>query len=177
MNSSRLIVFRLNPLYQQSYRILARRLTTRNLESLKIENQSYFPRKNCYRLLSVYTPLFSQNEQTNSMPISERIEKMVKNKKIVIFMKGVPDQPMCGFSNAVVQVLRMHGVEDYDSHNVLEDEELRQGIKEFSDWPTIPQVYFEGDFIGGCDILLQMHQSGDLVDELEKLGIKSALVK
>ncbi|XP_071805506.1 glutaredoxin-related protein 5, mitochondrial-like [Asterias amurensis] len=106
----------------------------------------------------------------------ENLDRLVKNEKVVVFMKGVPEQPMCGFSNAVVQILRMHGVEKYDSHNVLDDEELRQGIKEYSDWPTIPQIYFNGEFVGGCDIMLQMHQSGDLVEELQKLGIHSALV-
>ena len=69
----------------------------------------------------------------------------------------------------------MHDV-SFSSHNVLADEELRQGVKDFSNWPTIPQVYFEGEFIGGCDILLQMHQSGELCEELEKIGIKSALL-
>ena len=69
----------------------------------------------------------------------------------------------------------MHDV-TFASHNVLADEDLRQGIKDFSNWPTIPQVYFEGEFIGGCDILLQMHQSGELIEELEKIGIKSALL-
>ena len=69
----------------------------------------------------------------------------------------------------------MHDVK-FESHNVLADEDIRQGIKEFSNWPTIPQVFFEGEFIGGCDILLQMHQSGELVEELDKIGIKSALL-
>lgn len=119
----------------------------------------------------------ASNDVPDEIPIAERIEKLLKNKKVVIFMKGIPSDPMCGFSNAVVQVLRMHGVEDYDAHNVLDDEALRQGIKEFSDWPTIPQIYFNGEFIGGCDILLQMHQNGELIDEMEKIGIKSALVK
>lgn len=101
---------------------------------------------------------------------------MVKKDKVVVFMKGTPAQPMCGFSNAVVQILRMHGVEEYASYNVLEDQDLRQGVKTFSNWPTIPQVYFNGEFVGGCDILLQMHQNGDLVEELQKLGICSALM-
>lgn len=134
-----------------------------------------------------------------------RIAKMVSNNKVVVFMKGVPAEPRCGFSNAVVQILRMHGV-DYDAHDVLIDEKLRQGsghsffqnkryclsellsmliiilfsslsgIKDFSNWPTIPQVYINGEFVGGCDILLQMHQSGDLIDELKKAGISSALL-
>jgi len=118
--------------------------------------------------------------QFSSAPIDtgspEHIKKLVDNAPVVLFMKGVPEQPMCGFSNAVVQIMRMHGV-TYDSHNVLDDDLLRAGIKEFSDWPTIPQVYFEGEFVGGCDILLQMHQSGDLIDELKSIGIKSALLE
>ncbi|XP_066532392.1 glutaredoxin-related protein 5, mitochondrial [Hoplias malabaricus] len=106
----------------------------------------------------------------------QKLEELVKQRKVVVFMKGTPEQPLCGFSNAVVQILRMHGVEDYSAHNVLEDQELRQGVKAFSNWPTIPQVFFNGEFVGGCDILLQMHQSGDLVEELQKLGIRSALL-
>ncbi|KAJ8270043.1 hypothetical protein GJAV_G00109730 [Gymnothorax javanicus] len=102
--------------------------------------------------------------------------EMVKKDKVVVFMKGTPAQPMCGFSNAVVQILRMHGVDDYGAYNVLEDQELREGVKAFSNWPTIPQVFFNGEFVGGCDILLQMHQNGDLVEELNKLGIRSALL-
>ncbi|KAF7661233.1 hypothetical protein LDENG_00266460 [Lucifuga dentata] len=101
---------------------------------------------------------------------------MVKKDKVVVFMKGTPAEPMCGFSNAVVQILRMHGVENYTAYNVLEDQDLRQGVKAFSNWPTIPQVYFNGEFVGGCDILLQMHQNGDLVEEFKKLGIQSALM-
>ena len=107
----------------------------------------------------------------------EELQKTVKNDKVVVFMKGVPEQPMCGFSNAVVQILRMHGVDKFSSYNVLEDEELRQRIKDFSHWPTIPQVYMDGEFVGGCDILLQMHREGDLIEELKKIGIKSALLE
>ncbi|XP_072030395.1 glutaredoxin-related protein 5, mitochondrial-like [Amphiura filiformis] len=106
----------------------------------------------------------------------EHIDKLVKNDKVVLFMKGVPDQPQCGFSNGMVQILRMHGVEKFDSHNVLEDEDLRQGIKDYSNWPTIPQLYLDGEFIGGMDIVLQMHQKGELIDELKKIGIRSALL-
>ncbi|KAH8275988.1 hypothetical protein KR018_000493 [Drosophila ironensis] len=123
------------------------------------------------------------------------LEKLVRTNKVVIFMKGNPQQPRCGFSNAVVQILRMHGVQ-YDAHDVLQDEALRQGecfpgkllhfphliadfagVKDFTDWPTIPQVFIDGEFVGGCDILLQMHQSGDLIEELKKVGIVSELLK
>ncbi|KAJ8356477.1 hypothetical protein SKAU_G00192710 [Synaphobranchus kaupii] len=101
---------------------------------------------------------------------------IVKKDKVVVFMKGTPAKPMCGFSNAVVQILRMHGVDQYGAYNVLDDQDLRNGVKAFSNWPTIPQVFFNGEFVGGCDILLQMHQNGDLVEELHKLGIRSALL-
>ncbi|XP_073946287.1 glutaredoxin 5 [Choristoneura fumiferana] len=107
--------------------------------------------------------------------INEKIEKIVKDNKVVVFMKGVPDAPRCGFSNAVVQIMRMHAV-PYESHDVLANEDIRQGIKDYSNWPTIPQVFINGEFVGGCDIMLQMHQSGELVEELKKVGIKSALL-
>ncbi|XP_012868658.1 PREDICTED: glutaredoxin-related protein 5, mitochondrial, partial [Dipodomys ordii] len=105
-----------------------------------------------------------------------RLDGLVKKDKVVVFLKGTPERPQCGFSNAVVQILRLHGVRDYAAYNVLDDPELRQGIKDYSNWPTIPQVYLNGEFVGGCDILLQMHQNGDLVEELKKLGIRSALL-
>ncbi|XP_072931312.1 uncharacterized monothiol glutaredoxin ycf64-like [Epargyreus clarus] len=107
--------------------------------------------------------------------INEKIDKIVKDNKVVVFMKGIPDAPRCGFSNAVVQIMRMHAV-PYESYDVLADENLRQGIKDYSNWPTIPQVFINGEFVGGCDIMLQMHQSGELVEELKKVGIKSALL-
>ncbi|KAK2580330.1 hypothetical protein KPH14_001228 [Odynerus spinipes] len=106
----------------------------------------------------------------------DEIGSLVNKNKVVVFMKGVPEEPRCGFSNAVVQVLRMHGV-TYDAYDVLKDEELRQGIKDFSKWPTIPQVYINGDFVGGCDILIEMHRNGELIEELKKAGIKSALLE
>lgn len=106
----------------------------------------------------------------------EHIDGLVKSgQKVVVFMKGTPDAPRCGFSNAVVQILKMHGVDNFDAYNVLEDEQLRQGIKEYSNWPTVPQIYVNGEFIGGCDIMIELHQKGDLVEELKKAGITSAL--
>ncbi|KAI8138053.1 thioredoxin-like protein [Fennellomyces sp. T-0311] len=105
--------------------------------------------------------------------LRSQLDKDVKSKDIVLFMKGTPDQPMCGFSRAAVQIMQVQGV-DFDkvqTFNVLADDELRQGIKEYSEWPTIPQVYIKGEFVGGCDILLNMHQSGDLEDLLIKEGI------
>ncbi|XP_051160132.1 glutaredoxin-related protein 5, mitochondrial [Leptopilina boulardi] len=103
------------------------------------------------------------------------IENIIKSNKVVVFMKGIPEAPKCGFSNAVVQILRMHGVK-YNAHDVLQDEDLRQEIKTFSNWPTIPQVFINGEFVGGCDILLQMHQNGELIEQLKKVGITSELL-
>ncbi|XP_041365457.1 glutaredoxin-related protein 5, mitochondrial-like [Gigantopelta aegis] len=125
-------------------------------------------RSNCGRLLSA---TFSASAGTK-----DHINNLVKGKKIVIFMKGTPENPRCGFSKAVVQILNFHGVQEFDAYNVLEDEDLRQGIKEYSKWPTIPQVYMNGEFIGGCDILLDMHKNGELVEELKTVGIRSALL-
>ena len=107
---------------------------------------------------------------------NEKFDEVVKKDKVVVFIKGVPEQPMCGFSNAVVQILKMHGVDGFGSYNVLDDEELRQRVKEYSSWPTIPQVYVGGEFLGGCDIMLQLHQNGELIEELQKVGIRSLLL-
>ncbi|TFY78559.1 hypothetical protein EWM64_g5452 [Hericium alpestre] len=102
-----------------------------------------------------------------------QIQKAVESSPLVVFMKGTPDLPECGFSRAVIQVLDLHGVppEKMQTYNVLEDSELRSGIKEFSEWPTVPQVYVNSEFVGGCDILLGLHQSGELEDLLQKNNI------
>ncbi|TDL23731.1 glutaredoxin [Rickenella mellea] len=99
-----------------------------------------------------------------------QIQKAVTAHPLVVFMKGNPKTPQCGFSRAVVQILDLHQVppEKMKTYDVLEDQELRSGIKEFSEWPTIPQVYVAGEFVGGCDIVLKMHQSGELEELLEK---------
>ncbi|XP_071441513.1 glutaredoxin-related protein 5, mitochondrial [Hetaerina americana] len=127
------------------------------------------------KLTAVSRSLIYQAFYSTDYSKKENIDDLVKKSKVVVFMKGVPEQPQCGFSNVVVQIFRMHGV-DYDAHDVLKDESLRQGIKGFSNWPTIPQVFIGGEFVGGSDIMLQMHQSGDLIEELKKVGIKSALL-
>ncbi|CEP16161.1 hypothetical protein [Parasitella parasitica] len=109
-----------------------------------------------------------------STEMKARLDKDIKSNDIVLFLKGTPDAPMCGFSRATVQIMQVQGV-DFDTKvnafNVLEDAELREAIKEYSEWPTIPQIYVKGDFVGGCDILLNMHQSGDLEDLLVKNDI------
>ncbi|KAF8924434.1 thioredoxin-like protein [Dissophora ornata] len=102
------------------------------------------------------------------------IEDAIAQNKLVVFMKGTPDAPQCGFSRAVMQILTVQGVDmqnSLKSFNILADEELRSGIKEYSSWPTIPQVYINGEFVGGCDIMLNMHQSGDLESLLVKEGL------
>ncbi|KAK4684877.1 monothiol glutaredoxin, partial [Tremellales sp. Uapishka_1] len=102
------------------------------------------------------------------------IDDAVHSNPLVVFMKGTPEAPQCGFSRAVCQILDVQGVprEKLKSFNCLEDQELREGIKEYSEWPTIPQVYVKGEFVGGCDIVLSMHQSG----ELEQLLVKEGLI-
>lgn len=123
----------------------------------------------------VATKLRSFSEQ-KAQWTNERFDEVVKKDKVVVFMKGIPEQPMCGFSNVVIQILGMHGVDVYGNYNVLEDEGLRQGVKEYSSWPTVPQVYIGGEFLGGCDIMMQMHQNGELIEELQKVGIRSLLL-
>lgn len=103
--------------------------------------------------------------------IQDAIKQEVSTNDVVLFMKGTPQMPMCGFSSQVVQILDYLGV-DYKGVNVLADEEIRQGIKEFSNWPTIPQLYVKGEFVGGCDIVREMFQSGELVSHLEGQGVK-----
>ncbi|MFN5382281.1 MAG: Grx4 family monothiol glutaredoxin [Alphaproteobacteria bacterium] len=105
-----------------------------------------------------------------SNPIFERIESDLTGNDIVLYMKGTKDMPMCGFSGAVVMILTKLGVEFKDI-NILEDEELRQGIKEYTSWPTIPQLYVKKEFIGGCDIVKEMFLSGELIQLLSKYNI------
>ena len=102
--------------------------------------------------------------------IQSNIKNIVENNDVVLFMKGTKEQPQCGFSNAVVNTLSFMNVE-YKDVNVLETDELREGIKEFTDWPTIPQLYVKGEFIGGCDIVLEMHKSGALTQLLKSKDI------
>ncbi|KAI9900978.1 hypothetical protein N3K66_005240 [Trichothecium roseum] len=98
------------------------------------------------------------------------IDKAVGSAPVVLFMKGTPETPACGFSRAVIQILGLQGVDPnrFAAFNVLEDPELRSGIKEYADWPTIPQLYVNGEFVGGCDILVSMHQNGDLAKMFEE---------
>lgn len=106
-------------------------------------------------------------------PVFVTIENEIKNNDIVLFMKGNAQFPQCGFSSAVVQVLDYLGVE-YKDINVLESGEMREGIKEFTNWPTIPQLYVKGEFVGGCDIVREMFQSGELKELFEEKGLIKA---
>lgn len=99
-------------------------------------------------------------------PTAERIQKTITDNRIVLFMKGTPTFPMCGFSAATVEVLNEIGV-PFESVDVLSDPDVREGIKRFSDWPTIPQVYVKGEFVGGCDIIREMHATGELAPLLK----------
>ena len=99
------------------------------------------------------------------MEINDKIESLIKDNEVCLFMKGTPDAPQCGFSMAVTNVLKHLNV-NFKGINVLEDEDLRQGIKEFSDWPTIPQLYVKKEFIGGCDIVKEMFDKGELKELL-----------
>ena len=105
-----------------------------------------------------------------NMSIEQFIDNEVKSNDVVLFMKGTPQFPQCGFSGQVVQILDYIGV-DYKSVNVLADSEIRQGIKEYSSWPTIPQLYVKGEFVGGCDIVREMFQAGELQGLLKDKGV------
>ena len=100
----------------------------------------------------------------------EKISNLISSDDVVLFMKGTPDFPQCGFSANVISILNYFGVK-FTSFNVLEDNELREGIKEFSDWPTIPQIYIKKEFIGGCDILREMAESGEIIELFKKKNL------
>jgi len=105
------------------------------------------------------------DQQTNDL-----IKKEIENNEICLFMKGTPDAPQCGFSMAVTNMLKILEI-NFKGINVLENEYLRQGIKEYSDWPTIPQLYIKKEFVGGCDIVKEMYENGELIKLLENKGI------
>jgi monothiol glutaredoxin len=109
-------------------------------------------------------------ERRSTMGIEQFIDNEVKSNDVVLFMKGTPQFPMCGFSGQVVQILDHLGV-SYKGLNVLENDELRNGIKVYSSWPTIPQLYVKGEFVGGCDIVREMFQAGELQGLLKEKGL------
>ena len=106
-----------------------------------------------------------------NIDVTESINNELNTNDVVLFMKGTPDFPMCGFSAATVQVLKNLGI-NFNSVNVLDSNDMREGIKKFSDWPTIPQLYVKKEFIGGCDIVKEMYESGELLELLNSRGIQ-----
>ncbi len=100
--------------------------------------------------------------------VQQKIDDIVKSGRVVLFMKGSAQFPMCGFSGRAIQVLKACGVTELKTVNVLEDEGIRQGIKEYANWPTIPQLYIDGEFVGGSDIMMEMYESGELQQILSK---------
>src|SRR6202040_1653685 len=109
-------------------------------------------------------------------PVQVRIEREINEHDVVLFMKGTPVFPQCGFSSVVVQVLSHLGVK-FKGIDVLSDPALRQGIKTFSDWPTVPQLYIKGEFVGGCDIVREMFETGELAQLLAMRGLKTDIVR
>lgn len=107
------------------------------------------------------------------MSIQETIKQQVSSNPVVLYMKGSPQVPQCGFSAKAVQILKACGINNFYSVNVLENPDIRQGIKEYANWPTIPQLYINGEFIGGCDIMQEMFQSGELSKLLEGVNAKN----
>ena len=110
--------------------------------------------------------------EDNNLDVSENIKNEISSNDVVLFMKGTPAFPMCGFSATVVQLLSDLGVK-FSSVNVLESDEIREGIKQFSNWPTIPQLYIKEEFIGGCDIVKEMYESGELIELLNTKEIET----
>lgn len=109
-----------------------------------------------------------------SNPVFEKIESDIQGNDIVLYMKGTKSFPQCGFSGLVVQALQICGINEYKDVNVLEDMEIREGIKEFTNWPTIPQLYVKGEFVGGADIVKEMTESGELQQLLQEKGLVNA---
>ena len=109
--------------------------------------------------------------ENNLIDISQNIKNEIKTNDVVLFMKGTPVFPMCGFSAAVVEILSNLGIK-FSSINVLDSDEMREGIKKFSNWPTIPQLYVKEEFIGGCDIIKEMNETGELIELLNSRGIE-----
>ena len=105
-------------------------------------------------------------------PVFDRIQSEIDSTDVVLFMKGSPVFPQCGFSAAVVQALTLMGIK-FKGVDVLQDGDIREGIKDFTDWPTIPQLYVKGEFVGGCDIIREMYESGELQQYLDDKGIES----
>lgn len=110
----------------------------------------------------------SEKEVDNDQAIREQIDDWVRSNKFVLFMKGTPQLPQCGYSRYVVETLKFYGIKDFKAVDVLKDSNLKRVLKDYSDWPTFPQLYVNGELLGGCDIVRDMHSEGTLKDALEK---------
>ena len=128
------------------------------------------PRAITYDRIETHRALWEPETGERYMSIQDFIDNQVKSNDVVVFMKGTPQFPMCGFSGQVAQILNHLGV-DYKGINVLDSDEIRQGIKDYTNWPTVPQVFVKGEFIGGCDIVREMFQAGELQSLLEEKGV------
>ncbi|MGB6975892.1 MAG: Grx4 family monothiol glutaredoxin [Gammaproteobacteria bacterium] len=102
------------------------------------------------------------------MQVEERIKKQLKDHAVVLYMKGTPEVPQCGFSARALQILKSSGIKKFKTYNVLEDDELREGIKKYGDWPTLPQLYVRGELVGGSDILKELYENGELKNILNE---------
>ncbi|KAL1584607.1 hypothetical protein WHR41_06993 [Cladosporium halotolerans] len=137
--------------------------------AFSVASQTLRPRRN-----PLLSPRFAALQKSFlSTEVRSAIDKAVASAPVVLFMKGTPETPQCGFSRAAIQILGLQGVnpQKFTAFNVLEDEDLRQGIKEYSDWQTIPQLYVANEFVGGTDILMSMHQDGSLSKLLEEKDV------
>ncbi len=104
------------------------------------------------------------------MDTQKQIHEIVTSHAVVLFMKGIPDAPQCGFSSTAVQILKACGVQEFAAVDVLASPEIRAGIKDYANWPTIPQLYIKGEFVGGCDIMKEMYSAGELQKQLESIS-------
>lgn len=116
-------------------------------------------------------PRGGAKDRADTMDAKQFIEQTVSGNEVVLFMKGTSQFPQCGFSGRAIQILKSCGVKNLVTVNVLEDEEVRQGVKEFANWPTIPQLYVKGQFVGGSDIMTEMFQSGELLELLKQANV------
>ncbi|CAG8952228.1 hypothetical protein HYFRA_00000968 [Hymenoscyphus fraxineus] len=146
------------PLFSSAFRLASRPIRSTPLTASKFQVQPSI------------SPLLSRFLSTETRAA---IDKAVSMTPVVLFMKGTPELPACGFSKATIQVLGLQGVDPnkFTAFNVLEDDDLRAGIKEYSEWPTIPQLYVNKEFVGGCDIIVQMYKSGELAKMLEEKNV------
>jgi len=131
--------------------------------------QELGPRRRASHCALPHTPrLFYFFQDIPMSDVQQRIGELVKNNSVMLFMKGTAQFPQCGFSGRAIQLLKASGAKEIKTFNVLEDQDVRQGIKDYAQWPTIPQLYIGGEFVGGSDIMMEMYESGELQQLLAK---------